>query len=301
MDNATDEFDFELNLLFEGQKNPVEAFGRIAKMYDRLLTIDQQVLYNILPSAKIEYELIGIEYGSIKSKVNQILKAIPDELLKDITDPRKLIGYLLVFIKHRLIKATETNEIQSKSNLDKVTNEINGEITKYSSSITFILEVNKYFILNAVNDLGTEGRKLKNSEAYEFKSKRGNATIRNNCSINMPKILKELGENIIVQQRTEILKVKTLDLLSDKASWRLIRQGKQIEVKILDQEWLDDYHNREISIQPNDSLKVELKITYTSNSQRSRPLIKYEALKIIEVIPPNGDEENDQTNLFPTE
>ena len=86
------DFDFELDLIFSGQKNPVEAFGQIARMYEKLLSIDQQVLYNILPSAKLEYELIDLEYSSIKSKVNQILKKIPDDILKDITNPGKLLG-----------------------------------------------------------------------------------------------------------------------------------------------------------------------------------------------------------------
>jgi hypothetical protein len=94
MSKETQDFDFELDLMFSGQKNPVEAFGQIAKMYEKLLSIDQQVLYNILPIAKLEYELIDLEYSSIKSKVNQILKSIPDDILKDIANPGKLLGHL---------------------------------------------------------------------------------------------------------------------------------------------------------------------------------------------------------------
>lgn len=298
MSKSTKDFDFELDLIFSGQKNPVEAFGQIGKMYERLLSIDQQILYNILPSAKLEYELIDLEYSSIKSKVNQILKSIPDDVLKDILNPGKLFGHLLVYIKKRLIKATETNEVQSIESLQKVTNDINKEIKKLPTTTIIILEVNNYFVLNAINELSVEGRKLKKEEYFEYKSKAGNARIGNGSSVNMAKLLYELGGQTLEQQRIEILKVKTLDLLSDKASWKLIRQGKQIEVKILHKEWLDDYHNRKIIIQPNDYLKVDLKITYTTNTNTLKPIVTYEALQVLEVIPPDKIEGTNQNNLF---
>ena len=298
MSKEINDFDFELDLIFSGQKNPVQAFGQIGKMYEKLLSIDQQILYNILPNAKVEYELIDLEYSSIKSKVNQILKSIPDDILKDILNPAKLIGHLLVFVKKRLIKATETNEVQSVDSLQKVTNDINKEIKKLSSTTIIILEINNYFVLNAINELGIEGRKLKKLEYFEYKSKVGNAKIGNGSSIDMAKLLFELGGKTLEQQRIETLKVKSLDLLSDKASWKLLRQGKQIEVKILHKEWLDDYHNRKIVIQPNDYLRIDLKIIYTTNSNTLKPVVNYEALKVIEVIPPDKIESNNQNILF---
>jgi hypothetical protein len=112
MADEKSEYDFELDLNFEGHKNPVEAFGQMAKMYERLITIDKHILYNILPSAKLEYELADIEFSSIKSFVIQVLKGIPDDILKDITNPGKLLGHALVKIKHRILKAVETNEVQ---------------------------------------------------------------------------------------------------------------------------------------------------------------------------------------------
>lgn len=298
MDQDNLDFDFELDLVYSGRKNPVDAFGQIAKMYEKLLSIDQQVLYNVLPSAKLEYELIDLEYSSIKSRVNQILKSIPDDILKDILNPGKLFGHLLVYVKRRLIKATETNEVQSLEDLQKVTTDVNKEIKKLSTDKIIILEVNNYFVLNVINELGLEGRKLKKNEYFEYKSKAGNARIGKESSVNMAKLLNELGGKTLEQQRIEVLKVKSLDLLSDRASWKLIRQGKQIEVKILHKEWLDDYHNRKILIQPNDYLRIDLKIIYTTNANTLKPVVTYEALKVFEVIPPEKMEDDLQGNLF---
>jgi hypothetical protein len=212
--------------------------------------------------------------------------------------PGKLFGHLLVYIKRRLIKATETNEVQSVESLQKVTTDINKEIRKVPFGSIIILEINNYFVLNAINELALEGHRLKSGEYFEYKSEAGNARIGQNSSVNMAKLLYDLGGQTVEQQRIEVLKVKSLDLLSNKASWKMIRQGKQIEVKILDREWLEDYHGRKIIIQPNDYLRLDLKITYTTNSKTLKPVITYDALKVIEVIPPDIIEGSNQSKLF---
>ena len=69
--------------------------------------------------------------------------------------------------------------------------------------------VNNYYILNAINDITTQTKQLKNNEAFYYKSKIGNAKINNKSYVNMPKILKELGSQTIEQERVEVLKIKT--------------------------------------------------------------------------------------------
>ncbi len=298
MNNNKVDFDFELDLKFQNPKNPVEAFVQIAKLYEKFLAIDEQILYNILPNAQLEYELVDLEYSSIKTKVIHILKSIPDEILKDILNPTKLIGHLLVIAKSRLIKAIESKEVQSIETLQRVTDDINDEIKKISSTSIIISEINNYFVLNAINEIGIEGNKLKNGEYFEYISKAGSAKVGKGNYLNMPKMLYELGSQTLEQQRVETLKIKTLDLLSDKAFWKLIRHGKQIEVKILHKEWLDEYHDRKIIIRPNDYLKLELKITQTTNTNTFKPIINYEALRVLEVISPDKFESRNQNLLF---
>lgn len=292
---------FDLNLNFTGFKNPSEAFKQIGNMYDKLMEVDRFVLYNVLPSARIDYELIDIGYGSLTSKVAQVLRSIPDDVIKDVLNPQKLIGHTLVYIKHRILKSIENNEVNSKETLGKVTEDINKRIDKLEIVNGIVFNINNYFVLNAINDITIESRKLKKQESFEYISTEGKSTIFNSPSPNMAKILFELGDQKIEQSRTETLKVKSLDLLSERAKWKLIRNGIQIDVSIRDQEWLKLYHNRAVTIQPNDYLKLDLKISYQTNGLSINPLIHYDALKIYEVIPPDRMEKDDQMNLFEIE
>jgi hypothetical protein len=289
---------FELNLNFQGHKNPSNAFKQIGTMFDKLIEIDKFVLYNILPTAKIEYELVDLEYGSLKTKTAQILRSIPDDILKDIASPKKLIGIILTYVKYRILKAIETKEVDSRQSLEKVTKDINQKIDGIQLANSLVLNVNNYFILNSINDISIESKKLKKHETFEYISKDGKSLVGNSPLPNMAKILFELGDQKVEQKRVEVLKVKSIDLLSDIAKWKLIRMGKQIDVSILDKEWLIRYHNRQISIQPNDYMKIELKIMYSSTGLSPKPLIQYEAIRVIEVIPPEKIETDSQKDLF---
>jgi hypothetical protein len=292
------EYDFELDLEFQGNKNPSEAFSQLAKFYEKLIVFDKHITYNILISTKIEYDLVDVEFGSIKTKIRQVFTSLPDDVLKDVLNPTAWLGHLLVYVKYRILKAVESKEVDSKQALDKLTKEINKEVKRIVPINLMVLEVNNYYILNTINDITIQAKKLKKEEAFYFKSKKGKAKVNNKSFLDMPKILKEMGDETIQQERIEILKIRTLDLLSDNTYWKLIREGKIIDVKILDASWLDDYHNRKLIIQPNDYLKLLLKIIYTTNPNFDKPKISYEVLKVYSIIPPNEIEDNGQIDVF---
>lgn len=291
-------FDFELDLEFKGNKNPSEAFNQLAKFYEKLIVFDKHIAYNILISTKVEYDLVDIEFGSIKTKIRQVFTSLPDDVLKDILNPTAWLGHLLVYVKYRMLKAIENQEVNSKQSLDKLTKEINSEVKRIAPVNLLVLEVNNYYILNTINDITLQAKRLKKEEAFYFKSKKGEAKVNNKSYLDMPKILKEMGDETIQQERIETLKIRTMDLLSDNSYWKLIREGKIIDVKILDASWLDDYHNRKLIIQPNDYLKLLLKIIYTTNPNCDKPKVSYEALKVHSITPPSEIEDDGQTNIF---
>lgn len=292
------DFDFELDLSFIENKNPSEALNQLAKMYDKLLVFDRHLLYNIFPESNLEYQFVDIEFGSIKTKAIQLLSSIPDDLLKDILNPSAWLGMLLVAAKYKILTAVENSEIKDAESLKKFTSDTNKLISKGIPENIMCLEINNIYFLNSIQEISALSSKLNDNESFIFKSKDKTARINNKAFIDVPKILKELGSQTIEQQRTEILKVKTIELLSDNAKWKLIREGKQIEVKISHKEWLDDYHSRKIVIQPNDFLKVDLKIIHTTNQNFKKPIITYEAVKVIDVIQPDDSMGESQIGLF---
>lgn len=286
---------FELNLLFKDYKNAIEAFGQLGKYYELLNELDKAIIRNVSPNLISEYGLEDVEYGSLRTKLSQILKAIPDDVLQSL-EIKQAIGYLLVKAKYWVLKLlADEKEITSKQQLEKVTNKINGEIrTLGDKHGLMVTQINNYIILNSIDDITKETNQLKNEEALEYKSTAGNATIKKGIFLNKAKILSELGQTTITNETTEILKIKKVDLLSYEAKWDFLQGKRKLPAKILDKQWLQDYHNRNINIQPEDALMVTLKTTHSYTPSFDDKVTSYEIVKVLKVIKP---EDNSNTSL----
>lgn len=284
------ELQFEVNLLFKEDKNAIEAFNNLLSFYEILSEFDKSVVRNIGANYVGEYGLEDIQFSSIRTKLVQLLKATPDEILKNL-DIKKTIGFFLVKIKYRLIKLLEKEkEITSKNQIQPITDKINEDIKEIGTTFNIMVtQVNNYVILNAVDELAKETNKLKEKESLEFKSKAGNASIQKGIFINKPKILSELGQRTVVNETTEILKIKKVDLLSEEPKWDFLQGKRILSAKMLDKSWLNDFHKRNVIIKPEDALMVTLKTTHTYTPNFDDKKTDYEITKVLSVISPDSD------------
>jgi hypothetical protein len=288
---ATDqpeELQFEINLLFEEDKNAIAAFIQLTNIFEVLNDFDKAVVRNIGLNYSSEYGLNDIEFSSIRTKLVQLLKATPDEILKNL-DIKKTIGYFLVKIKYWLIKLLEQEKgLSSKNQIQPITDKINEEIKRIELTLNIIVtQVNNYIVLNAADDLAKEVNKLKDKEQIEYKSMAGNASIHKGVFINKPKILSELGQRTILNETREILKIKRVDFISEDPKWDFLQGKKNLSAKILDKPWLDDFHKRIVVIKPEDALLVTLRTTHTYSPNFDEKKTDCEVVKVLSVITPD--------------
>jgi hypothetical protein len=157
-----------------------------------------------------------------------------------------------------------------------------------------ITEVNVFQLLTVLEPIVNTLSQLKDTEKVQYESVNGSTTLNNKVTLNKAKILWELGDKKFENETTEVLKIKKLDLLSNNSNWSFRFGIKSVEAKISDQKWLDKYHAREYPLLPEDSLKVRLRVSYTSKSDGKVVKPTYEIVKVIDIIYP----ENNQTNLY---
>lgn len=290
---ATDqpeELQFEINLLFEEDKNAIDAFTQLTKIFEVLNDFDKAVVRNVGLNYSSEYGLNDIEFSSIRTKLVQLLKATPDEILKNL-DIKKTIGYFLVKIKYWLIKLLEQEkELSSKNQIQPITDKINDEIKELGLTLNIIVtQVNNYIVLNAADELAKEVNKLKDKEQIEYKSNAGNAMIQKGVFINKPKILSELGQRTIVNETREILKIKKVDFISADPKWDFLQGKKNLSAKMLDKQWLDDFHKRNVVIKPEDALLVTLRTTHTYSPNFDEKKTDCEVVQVLSVITPDTE------------
>ena len=287
---------FELNYLFEERKDIFQSLEKVENIYKTLYEFDKLVLRNIYPDASVEYSLIDLEYSSFKSKIEQLVKSIPDDLLKK-PDLKTLIGLGLIKLKYALLKKLSSDkEITTVEQITEIAKTVNteiGKIGKETKSIT--TEVSNHSILDIVSELSDKTNSLKEKEAYEYKSKFGNAILRKGTYVNKPKILVELGQKTETSKSTVLIKPKKIDLLSDVSSWNCYLGGKPIVVRISDKGWLDQFHKAVVTIEPGDLLRVVLVSTYNYDPVKIKTKVLYEVTSVVEVVKPQSN--NAQTLL----
>jgi hypothetical protein len=286
---------FELDYIFESDKDIFSAFEASSNIYRALHEFDRFILLNIHSDIKIEYRLEFIEYGSLKSRVAQIIKSIPDDILKD-PSIKKIIVHLLLKSKYWLLeKLSNSNTIDSKSQLETIANKINRELKVMGQKSQILVNnVSPHAVLNALSEIADEANKLPQKESYHYKSKFGNAILRKGIEINKSKILIELGQKTETSETKEIVKPKKVDLLSDISKWEFVYNGGTKHMKIEDKSWLESYHKREVVIEPGDSLKVILKTTYSYSPNFTDTKINYEIVRVVGIIKPD---ENSQLTI----
>lgn len=288
MKQITDQ-DFELNLLFEQAKNPLDAFQQISEVFQILNTFDKWVLTAIGRKITVEYTIADLEYASIKTLIEQTLKATPDEAIAEL-DWKKVIGAILLRAKYRLLKYLESHKrIDSREDIEIVPRQINEDFEASGlNKVTVISPLNLFPLVDLYSSAINAFNKLGEGENVEYKSSYGNARLGNGIVINRQKVITELSEDAIINTTTEILKIKKLDLLSDEASWDFKKDHRALKgVKISDHDWLNEYHSRKFVLLPEDSLKVRLKTTYIRSPDPEFSNTTYEILKVLEVITPS--------------
>ena len=284
---------FEVNLLFDGEKNPSQVFSELKGIFDALTSLDQLFVSNLGSELNFEYSLQNIEFGSIRMKLAQAIREIPDEAIKDF-EWKKLIGHFLLRLKYVVLKYLEkTPQIDTKESIDALNEEIESSKTiLFENEHRILTEVPNYFLLDALNQIVEALRQLKDGETLEFKTSQGAAKINNTVAINKAKILWELGDKHFENETTEILKIKKIDFLSNNSNWIFKLRNKTVDAKILDQDWLNKYHAREFPLLPEDSLKVKVKTSYVNKSDGKiiRPV--YEITKVLDIIYPQDNQES---------
>jgi hypothetical protein len=218
IEKLTDE-NFTLNLLFDGKKQPAEAFNELSNIFQSLSSLDNLLMSSIDSGLSIEYSLEALEYGSIKTRIAQIIREIPDEPIKEF-DWKKLVGHFLLKLKYKVLNYLEGNQtVDNKESLEKLVLSIETEKAKMVNHSKIINEINIFQILSAIEPIINALSQLKNEEQIEYKSIDGSATLSNKVSLNKGKILWELGNKEFESETTEILKIKKLDLLSNSSNW----------------------------------------------------------------------------------
>lgn len=276
---------FEVKIDFEtGSEKASRVFKSMADMIDAINMIDKGLIGSFAIDIRSNLVLEDIQTGSLKACLRNILSAVDDDVLKEL-DWKKLIGSFLVKGKYRILKYLEDKkEISNISQVKEIENEI--LLLAKQSNIQLLpiyTPVNSQKLLEGISYLYNATNSLLPHDFASFISVEGEVTINKEFSINAQAIEELLTKEIIVSNADVMLRIKKPDFLSS-SMWDVQYEGRIVQVKILDFEWLNKFQSRSVDVRPGDSIRAYIEVINRYDHDGRIINVRYNVLKVHELI-----------------
>jgi hypothetical protein len=243
--------------------DPSKIFIAYANTINSFKKLDIVLGKTLNYSIKCKQTLEGIQLSSISSRIKESFE-YPDDELSDTSKPvnvKDIDDYVSYATTVVLDSITNNNKIDSAKQIEIISKQINekarntsvGQIMSYSPPANNeIIDVLKNFSESI--QLFTENEEL------EYLKDDTIIKMPRKIEVNVQKIETEFKKNSLISQRELILKIKDLHFLGN-AKWGFKHGNRNIEAKIEDQKWNNDFYNSKIIIlHPGDSLDVVVEL-----------------------------------------
>jgi hypothetical protein len=276
----------EIRIDFQrGEGDPSRVFRAMTGLIESTQRLDEHLSATISTKVKTSLILQDVEAGSIRAKLKAIIEEIPDEALKE-GEVKKVIGHFLRKAKHKVIDwCSRRDEIKGR----KEVKQLEAEIHKLAEGSNVRLlpaygPIETSALLSDISSINTAMENLTEKDKATFNSSEGQSQYNPKLSISEDIIRDVVTKEAIVTEGQRILKVKKPDYLGF-SKWSFKYLGHLIEAKIIDENWLNDFQNRQVVVQPGDSLRVNLREELSYGYDNEIVHTHYEILNVIEIIP----------------
>jgi len=285
MSSRTATADFCIQVDFQKDSpNPARVFRTLTNLIERFETLDQELVHSINANIKPILLLEDIEAGSLKAWLKALLEEVDDDALKNL-DWKPQVGKYLVTSKYILIRFLQENAtITSRAQIDDLSLKL-----LRSAEETDVLRIPTYAplpaseIANTLRLLSEATAPLQAGDSVKYITDDSEANFNLTFRVSPQTIEDLLTERTITSPNEMILKVKKPDFLGD-SMWAFKHDSRPIEAKILDDEWLTKFQNREEEVRPGDSLRVAVDIEVKYGFDAEVVATHYLIRKVIEVM-----------------
>lgn len=267
-------------------ENPSRVFRAMTELIETFQFLDRMLIKSI--DVKIEPIMLleDIETGSVKTWLNTVLKRIPDDAVYHM-DWKPIVGQYLLKAKTLIVTWTE-----GKTTITNVT-----EIKPLREQITLLAketnvrmmpdyqEISNRELLMGIQRISENTQHLAKGDEACYTTKLGGEAKFNLDLYITPESVNELLASETIQSENEmILKVKKPDFLGE-SKWDCRHGNRVIPITIADDDWLKQFQERTVTIQPGDSIRAKVQIIDSYDENRDLIETQYVADKVLEVIP----------------
>lgn len=259
-----------------GRSVAIDVLQAAMGMITALDKLDSILLSSVDTSLEPVSVLNDVQHSSLKMLLARALKNAPDELIKNL-DWKKWVGGLLLKGKYQLLQKLDADAPAISRVLDQLE-------TDYKAAPGGLLGYSPPTVSDVQEALDgvSKARAALPGQKVQIQTELGDILIPEVVYQQDTPVL--LGpQQTLTNKGIEFFKVKAPDMLG-AAQWQVLRNGRNVRVDMLHQQWVEAYHARKFSILPGDSLKChyEESVTYdASGNELERTLAVVEVLEVI--------------------
>lgn len=281
--------EYEIKLDFEKDNNAVNIFNTLLELHQGIDVYNKALVNCISKDISVYSVVMDIEKGSIKVKLQDIVKRLPhNELLEKFIDIpsdaiKSSIKDILIKGKDVLFEVSEldASQFDKEEFLYKKTEKIILE----SNLSSFGAHVSKEKIIKSADHVYKSIRNSKN-DIYINENNGNYKKINKSFEVNLENTFHDnIRENTI-----DIKMIIKKPVFVGHSKWELLYENKTYDTVIEDETFKDKLHNREIAIMSGDLLECNFKSRLTYNDENEIIESKYYILKVYAVVPPKEEE-----------
>ena len=277
--------EFELIIDFEvDSPRPSRVFRSMAGMIDAYDYWDKDVLSSLDLKASSSLLLHDIEKGSLRSILRRILQ-IPDEEALREGNWNMLLGRLLDNTRKILVeKLTEEPEVTSVRQFEEIRDHVH-QASNFDSArlIPVHMEIPLPRILQTIRIIEASTKILLPRDSVRYHSEAYDLAVP--CDVRVDPELEEalLEKEELSHQTKVILPVKRPVYIGD-SQWEFYMGGSFIRAKIMDVDWLQDFHSRSVELKPGDGLEADIEITMLKSASGEVAGYRYLITRVHKVV-----------------
>lgn len=277
------ENDYEIKLDYENEPDISQVFETLHEFTTALSNYNSMLVQCISNEIITTTSLVAIEKGSIKTKVQDLIKKIPDEAKIElyVDKPKEAIKDMLKSGRKILFKLADLDVSQKEKEelLFKNTKDLldNSELSSYG------VKVKKDILLSHANDVYKPIKRTKNKISINIDDTK--YELKDCFDYDIEKTFKETTRENRFRANLKIKK----PVLIGNSKWEFV-YGKSIDAEILDIHWLEKLRNRGVGLLSGDMLDCEVKSVIIYNDDNEIIESHYFILKVYNIISPDNEQ-----------
>lgn len=277
--------DFSIHLDFsKNSKRPERVYQSMTNLTLAMKRLDSLLADSVSKQIKTHIVLNEIQGGSVVSSFKAIIKNIDDEDLRNM-DAKRIFGKFLVIGKHKLLN--QTNEIGKLRSIKDVTKiiqlieELKNELNIFNSLNS--RPISHQQVLSILQDISNAISILELEDTVEITGEGRTTPFNRKFILTDEDVESILTEKSETKRTTLPLKIKKPDYLG-KSKWVFKSQHGQMEVKILDMDWLESFQKAKEVLLPGDSIKATIETVIAYDHQGAELSVNHSLIEVLDII-----------------